>query len=235
MGDIAQIRIGVVTGDARYFLLTESQRTHLGLPESAVRPILTKAVHLTDSEINHDAWTRLLTSGKRVWLFEPSESDLLDPSVRAYLDLEFEDGGCRRYASKIQHRNPWYRVPVPEPFDGFATGMSPSIPWVALNRMQDLTISNTLYGVRFPTIRSIEEQAAWCLSMLSSRTAESRLLLTREYPQGLLKLEPSDIMNLLLRRPKRTEGARSLYREATSLIASGRPMAAQAMVDDWLG
>lgn len=234
LGDIAQIRIGAVTGDARYFLLTESQRLYLELPESAVRPILSKAGHLIGPEIDDDAWTRLLSGDKRVWLFEPSESDLLEPSVRAYLDLTFDRGGCRRDAAKIRNRDPWYRVPVPEPFDGFATGMSPSTPWVALNHMQGLTISNTLYGIRFPVIRNVEEQTAWCLSMLSSRTAQSRAWLAREYPQGLLKLEPSDMMELVVRRPKQTAGVRSLYYEATSLIATGHSRAAQAMVDDWL-
>ena len=234
MGEIAEIRIGAVTGDAGYFLLTENQRIDLGLPQSAVRPILSKAQHITVSEIDYKVWTKLLDEGKRVWLFDPCEADLAEPSVRAYLDLTVEEGGCHREATKIKGRDPWYRVPVPDAFDGFATGMSPTICWVALNCMPGLTVSNTLYGVRFPTAKSIDEQAAWCLSMLSSATTQSRARLVRQYPQGLLKLEPRDMREIAVRRPKQTEDARALYRQATELITSGRPGAAQAMVDKWL-
>ena len=88
-------------------------------------------------------------------------------------------------------------------------------PWVAFNRMPGLTASNTLYGVCFPAIESIDERAAWCLSMLSSTTAESRDRLIRQYPQGLLKLEPRDMASLAVRRPKTTVGALSLYHRAT--------------------
>ena len=233
-GEIAQIRVGAVTGDARYFLLNESQRLARGLPRSAVRPVLSKAHHIIGSEIDRAAWATLLAAGKRIWLFHPSDADLSHAAVRAYLDLPEGEGGCRREAMKVRDRNPWYRVLIPVPFDGFVTGMSQTRPWVALKRMPDLTVSNTLYGVSFRAIKSIDEQSAWCLSMLSSTTAESRVQLVRQYPQGLLKLEPGDIANLAVRTPKTTAGARSTYREATNLIVAGRPEAAQAMADEWL-
>lgn len=232
---IAEIGIGAVTGDAGFFLLNENRRRMLGLPRSSLRPVLSKARHIVGSEVDDEAWTRLLTAGNRVWLFYPSEADLSSPAVQAYLELPQAEGGCRRRAAKIRLRDPWYRVRIPDYFDGFMTGMSQSAPWVLLNRMPDLTVSNTLYGVRFRKIRTIDEQAAWCLSMLSSKTVESRANLAREYPQGLLKLEPSDVGSLVVRRPGTVAGARDLYREATDLIARGRPRAAQALVDNWLG
>ena len=231
---IAQIRIGAVTGDAHYFLFNEAQRVALGIPSSAVRPILSKARHIVGSEIDQAAWARLLAAGKNVWLFDPCDADVSDPAVRAYLDIPEEDGGCRRSAMKIRDRDPWYRVPIPKPFDGFMTGMSQTTSWVALNRMPGLTASNTLYGVNFPTIRSMDERAAWCLSMLSSTTVDSRAQLVRQYPQGLLKLEPGDVASLAVRPPKKTLGARSLYRRAVDLIVAGRPEVAQAMADEWL-
>ena len=233
-GEIAEIGIGAVTGDAGFFLFNESRRRALGLSRSTVRPVLSKARHIVTSEMDDDAWTRLLAAGNRVWLFCPSKSDLSNPAVQAYLELPEEEGGCRRQAVKVRRRKPWYRVRIPSRFDGFMTGMSQSAPWVVLNRMPKLTVSNTLYGVRFPNIRTIDEQAAWCLSMLSSTTVESRADLAREYPQGLLKLEPSDVALLAVQRPVTMVGARALYREATELIISGRPGSAQALADNWL-
>ena len=234
-GDIANIRIGAVTGDASYFLLNEAQRLTLQLPRSAVRPVLSKAQHIIGSEIDRDAWGTLLAAGKRVWLFHPSDADLSHPAVRAYLDLPEREGGCNREATKIRGREPWYRVPLPAPFDGFMTGMSHTRPWVALNRVSELTATNTLYGVSFPAITNVNEQAAWCLSMLSSTTAKSRARLVRQYPQGLLKLEPGDMARLVVRRPMTVDGVDSLYRQAVALNLAGKPETAQALVDEWLG
>ena len=70
--------------------------------------------------------------------------------------------------------------------------------------------------------------------MLSSATAESRAQLVRQYPQGLLKLEPGDMARLAVRRPRTLEGALSLYRQAVELIMAGRPEPAQALADEWL-
>lgn len=234
-GEIAQVRVGAVTGDVHYFLLNEARRVELGLPLSAVRPVLSKAQHIGVSEIDDDAWSDLLTQGERVWLFYPPDTDLAQPAVRAYLDLPEGDGGPRRGAFKIKERDPWYHVLIPRSFDGFVTGMSQKRPWVALNRKSRLTITNTLYGVRFPTVTNPDDQAAWCLSMLSSTTAESRAGLVRQYPQGLMKLEPRDIASLAVRRPTTMAGARDLYRQAVELIVAGRPDAAQAVADEWLG
>ena len=233
-GEIAQIRIGAVTGHAKYFLLNEKKRLALDLPRSAVQPVLSKARHIIGPQIDEDAWSKLRAAGERVWLFSPSETDLSHAAVRAYLDLPEEEGGCRRQATKIRDRDPWYRVPIPEPFDGFMTGMSPARPWVALNHKPGLTASNTLYGVRFPTITSPDEQAAWCLSMLSSTTSKSRTQLVRQYPQGLLKLEPNDVARLAVRRPKNPEGALRLYRQAVALMMAGSTKHAQALADEWL-
>ncbi len=233
-GEIAQIRVGAVTGDARFFLLNETQRLALGLPRSVLRPVVSKAQHIIGSEIDEDAWTGLWDAGERVWLFWPEEEDLSHAAVRAYLDLPEDEGGCRREAMKVRDRDPWYRVPIPEPFDGFVTGMSVARPWVALNRKSGLTASNTLYGVRFPGITSPDEQAAWCLAMLSSTTSESRAQLVRQYPQGLLKLEPGDIARLVVQHPRSMDGALAPYREAVGLILAGRPEHAEALADEWL-
>ena len=234
IGEFAQIRIGAVTGDANYFLISESRRLELSLPLTAVRPVLSRSEHIVSSEIDNETWEELLADGKRVWLFYPSDNDLQNPDVQEYLELDPASGGCQRTAGKVRDRNPWYHVPIPPAFDGFVSGMTQTAPWVALNRMSGLTISNTLYGIRFLNSSNIDEQASWCLSMLSSITSRSRAQLAREYPQGLLKLEPGDFAKIMVRRPKTTEDARTLYRQAVNLIKSGCHDQAQAMVDDWL-
>ena len=234
LGEVARIGIGAVIGDVRFFLLNESKRTELGLPRSSVRPILSKARHIVAAEITTKTWTELMRDEERIWLFDPLESDLSHPRVSNYLGLPSDDGGCRKEALHIRNRTPWYRVQIPSRFDGFVTGMSQTMPWIAMNHMPRLTASNTLYGVRFLEVDDPEERAGWCLSMLSSATAASRESLVRIYPQGLRKLEPRDFARLAVHRPRTVTGARARYREAIQLILAGQAMDAQALADDWL-
>ena len=79
-----------------------------------------------------------------------------------------------------------------------------------------------------------------CSWSITSWTPPKRMVpslarLTREYPQGLLKLEPGDFARLVVRRPESTDGARSLYRRAVEFMISGDREAAQVRADDWLG
>ena len=235
LGEVARIRVGAVTGDANFFLLTESRRMALNLPRSSVQPVLSKARHLIGPEIDRCIWETLLAAGERVWMFRPSSEDLTNPAVLAYLAMPEEDGGCKRGAFKIRARSPWYRTRVPEPFDGFISGMSQTTRFVALNQFAGLTASNTLYGIKFPAMETIDEKAAWCLSLMSTVSAESRARLVRRYPQGMLKLEPGDVANIKMQKPTSIPGALVKYREAAELAITGNIAASRSISDEWLG
>jgi adenine-specific DNA-methyltransferase len=72
LDEIVDIRIGAVTGDASYFLLTENERLEFGLPKVAVRPVLSRSKHLTAAFVTEKDWARLRDEGARVWLFRPT-------------------------------------------------------------------------------------------------------------------------------------------------------------------
>src|SRR5581483_8074391 len=46
-GALFNVRLGAVTGDSNFFLLSEVRRKELGLPENCVTPVVTRARHLT--------------------------------------------------------------------------------------------------------------------------------------------------------------------------------------------
>ena len=230
--EIADVSIGAVTGDVSFFLMTEAQRVQRRLPRSAVRPALTRARHLDGSEITTQSWDRLLEHGERVWLFDPLDTS--PSSVQDYLQASLDNGGVDRAARKVGERKPWYRVRIPDHFDGFVSGMRQALPWVALNRVPGLTATNTLYGVRFKDEVRPEDIPGWLLSMLSSRTLGAAQVLARLYPQGLQKLEPSDIKRLPIRRPPHGGAPTHAYRSAVrALLENGRD-AAESIADAWL-
>lgn len=233
LGDVIRIRLGGVTGDARYFLLTEAQRQEHQLPVGVVRPVLSRARHLVAGEMSRDDWRSLRDGNERVWLFDPPRRFMEHPSVIAYLNLDPSSGGCMRSRYKIASRTPWYKVPLPKRVDGFITGMSQSGPWISLRAMPTLTATNTLYVVTYREPMSRDGKAAWAMSLLTSsvrRTLESQ---GRLYADGLLKYEPGDLLDLPLPMPRRTEGAAKFYLQVVKALLGGEVEESQAMADNW--
>lgn len=231
--EVADVQIGAVTGDADYFLLTDSQRQERKLPTESCVPVLTRARHLLTGELAADDWHRLLRAGERVWLFSPSEEVAQDKDVRRYLALAPHEGGCRRGSYKVRIRKPWYRVGFPAQPDAFMTGMSMLGPWMCVNALPVVTASNTLYVVRFRERCSQETKFAWGLSILTTQAQEQISRCARLYADGLAKYEPGDLGRILLPIPRRTEGARDCYLRAVGVLLGGRRAEAQQLADAW--
>jgi len=211
---IMTIRIGAVTGDAKYFLLTEEERLQHGLPESSVHPAVSRSKHILFPEISLDRWNEMRESGERVWLFRPTNGSMKSKFVRQYLELGDQHGACNVDAYKIVNREPWYITPIPTTPDGFISGMCQSGPVVCFRRMKQLTATNTLFTVNFePNIRP-QERLAWALMLLTSDVRKQVNERARRYALGLRKLEPSDLHAILLPKPSIVEVTKKKYKQA---------------------
>jgi adenine-specific DNA-methyltransferase len=218
--DVMNVGIGAVTGDSNFFLLRESQRLLHRLPKSVLRPIVSRARHLQCPTITKDVWAGYCGDDERVWLFRPSEADLGIPEVRAYMELQPEQGGCERNAFKVRNRTPWWRTRLPPRPHGFLSGMTQHGPIVCFNEKPHLTATNTLYTVRFADRIAKEDRCAWAL-MLMTTSARNQIEATqRTYALGLKKLEPGDISSLRLPVPGRPVPM-SAYRQAIKAVVKG--------------
>jgi hypothetical protein len=228
-GDLFSVGIGCVTGDVNYFLLTESQRLEHNLPITALRPVVSKARHLTASQVTKPIWERLKRADERIWLFSPDARALRKSAVRAY--LKHGEKVCNLDGYKLRNRDPWYEVPGIRSGIGFMSGMTSVGPWLGLRSMRGLAATNTLYVVTAKKPMGMDEQAAWALSLLSSETRRQVRAQSRCYPDGLTKLEPHDISGFRLLAPKRIAGSRKTYHQAISLLLAGDEEAATAVAD----
>jgi len=233
LGDVMQIRLGGVTGDARYFVLSDEQRIQHDLPCTVCRPILARARHLTAGSIGTDDWRQLRDDGERVWLFDPRPSQVRLKAVKRYLNLTLEDGGCDRKALKVRSRDPWYRTPIQPSIDGFMSGMSGWGPWVVFRLMPRLAATNTLYVIHFPTCDTADERAAWSMWLLTSKAARHLRRIGRRYADGLVKFEPGDIAELPIATPTQTSGAYAAYQRAVRLLLKGQKAASRREADKW--
>jgi adenine-specific DNA-methyltransferase len=228
-----QIRLGGVTGDASYFVLSDEQRVQHDLPCSVCRPIISRARHLTSGAITTDYWRQLRDDGERVWLFDPRPSQTNIEAVRRYLDLSPQQGGCDRTALKVRSRDPWYRTPIQRSIDGFMSGMSGWGPWLVFRKMPRLVTTNTLYVVHFRLGQTEDERAAWAMWLLTSEAAQHLHRVGRRYPDGLVKFEPRDIAHLPIATPVRTGGAYDAYERAVRLLLKGQKVASRHEADKW--
>ncbi|MFN7998448.1 MAG: N-6 DNA methylase [Bryobacteraceae bacterium] len=232
LSDLYSIGIGCVTGDARYFLLTEEGRVHHGLPLEALRPVLSKARHLTAASMTKAQWKRLLAANERVWLFSPNARTLKQKAVRAY--LKHGEATCNLDGYKLRHREPWYDVPMVGEGAGFLSGMSKLGPWLSFRSMRHLLATNTLYVVTAKSKLTATERAAWALSLLSGASRKQVRELVRRYPDGLPKLEPHDLSALRLPPPIKIKGACEDYERAVRLLRDGDETAAMAIADTYV-
>jgi adenine-specific DNA-methyltransferase len=233
VGDIMQIRLGGVTGDSDFFLLSEEERKRQKLPIVACRPVISRAHHLSCGTIGLTDWQALRDKGERVWLFDPTPAQAEQKAVACYLKLEYSKGGCNRNAYKIRSREPWYRTPLPASIDGFMSGMSSCGPWVVFREMPRLAATNTLYVVKFLNKKSADERAALALWLLTTRAQKMLSSVGRRYAAGLLKFEPGDISDIPMETPIRTEGALSGYKKVVRLMVEGKSLQSQRAADSW--
>lgn len=233
LGELIDIHIGAVTGDAHYFLLTEDERVARGLPRSAVTPVLSRSKHLASAVIGKREWAALRNEGGRVWLFRPSKDSLRHRAVKRYL-RHGRQGGCELGAYKVSSRTPWHRTPLPGRVDGFLSGMSRRLPFLALRKMRGLTATNTLYVVRFRKRTTAAERATLGIILLSSAVREDLVDQARVYADGLLKFEPGELGAIRVPVVQPRSDAIATLRRATALLLKGQEEAASAVADAWL-
>jgi adenine-specific DNA-methyltransferase len=230
-----ELRIGAVTGDAKFFLLTESERLERGLPMACLQRCVTRAGHLSSAEATTKSWETLRKSGARIWLFRPPQRLLEHPAVAAYLKLPHACGGCDRTRFKVFSRDPWHRSELPARVEGFLSGMSRVGPWICLRRDERLTATNTLYTVRFRLANTWEERAAWAICLFAPEVRRQLLTKGRRYPDGLLKYEPGDLHDLTLPAPVRKRGALARYRALVRTFLAQDRAKFDLLISDWFG
>jgi hypothetical protein len=232
ISSLFSINIGAVTGDANYFLMNEERRRALDLPQSALRPVLSRAKHLIHPRTTVAVWRSLKESGERVWLFDPSPSALDHIAVKRYLRWG-RNGGCNLEGYKVLIRSPWYRVRIPIRLDGFLSGMSKVGPWISFRHMDRLTATNTLYGVTFSAGTSQNTRAAFALGLLTSRARDQLLRRRRTYADGLIKFELGDLREVRIPVRSSSRGALQSYSLAVDALQNGQQSTAIEIADRW--
>src|SRR2546428_3940076 len=199
LGSVANVGIGYVTGDNRFFHLSAAESRQLRIPPRAQRPAVCRSAWLKGVVFSRSDW-RVLDLGQREkrLLSLTGRGTELPRGGKAYLQRG-EGGGVHR-AHQCRTRNPWYVVPGVQVPDLFLSYMAHERPVLALNRA-GVVCPNTLLAVKaLPLWRHIVRAvpAVWCNSL----TFLSAEIEGHSLGGGMLKVEPKEAARLVIPSPE---------------------------------
>lgn len=232
LGAWAEVSIGYVTGANGFFHLSPERASALGIDRRHLRPALFRGRALRGLAVTAEDWSLGAERGHSGYLLLPEDGT--DPAVAAYLDGA-EAGGVRG-RTKVGRRTPWYRVTRTTPPDLALTAMSAVAPRLAVNEA-GAAVSNTLHAVRLSATEGGPHPSLLALAARTSLAELSAELVGHSLGGGMLKLEPSEALRLLLPIPE--AGGRAMdaahlmgaFAAADQALRSGDPAAARDAAD----
>ena len=207
LGQVAKIRIGIVTGANNFFILNLlTAKTH-SLPESCLRSVLSKFSMASGASLTIEDMTRARKENRKCLLVDTAHPDLnrKGSALRNY--LASMPRVKRRKIGTFKKRTLWHypddgRVP-----DAFFPYMYHHGPRIILNEL-GTTSTNTIHRVYFEPLFKPNEisKSIWvkacAISILSTYSQLSGEHEGRSYGAVVLKHEPSEASRIRLIFPK---------------------------------
>jgi adenine-specific DNA-methyltransferase len=194
MGEWVKTRIGVVTGNNGFFILSREEQEQRDIPSGYLVPIIKRSVHLTGLWVRDENLQILAENGNKFLLLALNrvESRLPKP-LREYIQYGWEVGVSK--AQKCRERQPWYVVPHTFVPPAFMPCMSAAWPRLIVNQ-SSYTCTNNILRLLWQEERPTEDWFRLALGTLSTLSQLSAELVGRSYGGGVLKLEPKELARL---------------------------------------
>jgi adenine-specific DNA-methyltransferase len=232
--DVAEVSIGIVTGERDFFLVPESKVRDLGLPREHLSRAVSRPSQLSGTTLTREDVAALDRQGEPMQLLTiPTDYAGGCPSLDHYLAEGIGRGIDGNY--KCRTRKPWYSVrrvlEAPHAFLGYLVKRRPRF---AANEA-GVNSTNNLHRLWFA---SPWDQVGEVVTAAATNAATmlSVELLGRVSAAGALKIEPGDASKVRLVRPERllkVKGARGRAVAIDRALREGRDLDAFAMADDW--
>lgn len=189
LGDIAEVRLGTVTGANAFFVRTDYDDLVRRLPARDIVPVVPGSQAMTGA-----AWTveddqASARDGRRCRLVRLHADRRPRGRLAEALAAAEQEGLHRR--SHCRRRDPWWAIEPPDPPDAFLAYMSGTAKGIVVNR----TFASCINGVH--AIRwTVPDGDAYVLSTWTSLWALAVEQAARHYAGGVLKLEPGSAPNI---------------------------------------
>ena len=231
LSEIANIRIGIVTGANKFFILNEQTAKEYRIPPRALKPILAKLIQARGLSLDEEILRGNVNGNLRCLLLNTLEKNKYDVGVRRYLDSFSEED--REAISTFKKRNIWHQPDDGLVPDAFLSYMCHSGPRLVLNHAKT-TSTNTIHRIFFRQNFSITQRKLFAISLVSSLSQLSAELVGRNYGSGVLKLEPNEAANILVAKPPliHYRHVNKAFDKINSLLESGAHELAELEAND---
>lgn len=217
-GEVADIKIGVVTGANDYFVLTKDGINDLNLKKKNYIPILRSSKEFCGLNFNGYDPTYKLIRIKDNELFKKyiEEGKKKDFHIRTHSLL----------------REPWYKISEGKIPDAFFPYRITDIPYLAFND-SNIQSTNSIHRVYFK--RDVSEcEKKWIqLSLLSVFGQLSLESYSKIYGTGVLKIEPRSLKNAIT-IDKHTKFPEKIVSDISSLLNNREKYKAMMLASDYI-
>jgi adenine-specific DNA-methyltransferase len=192
-GKVLDVDVGVVTGQNKFFVLSEQQVREGSLNAYADR-IVGRSGHLKGLIFNEADWVANAENQQPSYLLRPPDLPFeeLPDSLKEYIKRGEEEGSNKGYKCSIRGR--WYIVPsVWTPY-AFMLRQVHAYPKIILNEA-GATCTDTIHRVR---LRNGVDGRTVTAAFINSLTFAFAEVVGRSYGGGVLELEPNEAEELPL-------------------------------------
>ncbi|MGJ4744863.1 HsdM family class I SAM-dependent methyltransferase [Leptospira sp. SA-E8] len=194
--EFGSFRRGIATGDNGYFLLSEKDASNLSIPKNYLRSSIPKAQYALSPFFTGDDWNTLKSQGAKVWLLDAKEVPKTNEQegINKYLEEGIKRGVPKRFLPS--KRKPWHSQENRGPCRILATSFHREEVRFVFNQSPAVHLTCFHGFSAKPEYAHFEEYLfAYLITPHVRKELESR---TREYAQGLRKVEPGDLNSLLV-------------------------------------
>ncbi|WP_312930811.1 Eco57I restriction-modification methylase domain-containing protein [Agrobacterium cavarae] len=188
LGYIFDIRIGLVTGNNKFFVVSEERAASLGIEIGDLTVVLSKFTQAPGLSISPSDITLAGQSHISRFLVSADLSHELSPALRTY--LESYDPELIATTSTFRKRKVWSRPDDGRPPFAFLPVMHHSGPRLVRNDA-GINCTNTIHRAYLKPGASIDAELA-IISLLTSFSQISAEIVGRRYGSGVLKHEPRE-------------------------------------------
>lgn len=194
LGDIADVDVGVVTGNNDFFILNKEQAEAFKISEYC-SPVVSRSAHMPGILFKKGDHNNVTKKGDRNLLLSLGKIPRaeLTKDLLNYIKKGEKEGVTEGYKCRIRLPS-WWAVPSMWKPDAFLLRQIHEGPRIISNETKS-TSTDTIHRVRIKAKISPEILAAASVNSLTFAMSEIR---GRSYGGGVLELEPTEAENLLL-------------------------------------
>lgn len=216
--EVADTRIGTVTGADSFFIVDRQSAIEMGLKEEDYQNILRSLRNVRGLCLNGDCPDKVL-------MHFPSKPEM--PQIVQYLEKGRKEGIHQR--AHCLRRRPWYTIPRLDPPDALFPYRTSHTPYLVLNLPRYLC-TNSVHAINWRKLN--RRQIEWVqVSLLSAPGQLSLEAHAKTYGSGVLKIEPNSLGSALV-----TIGGdrlpRKLYKQIDELLVSNKRDEASGIATD---